>query len=52
MRKINFVVLFFLCNDLLHGQPLTSKQIDSLAERSMKAFDVPGIAVAVIKDGK
>ena len=52
MRKFNFVVLFFLCNGLLHGQPLTSKQIDSLAERSMKAFNVPGIAVAVIKDGK
>jgi CubicO group peptidase (beta-lactamase class C family) len=52
MRKIKFVVLFFLYNGLLHGQPLTSKQIDSLAERSMKAFDVPGIAVAVIKDGK
>jgi CubicO group peptidase (beta-lactamase class C family) len=34
------------------AQPLTSKQIDDLVARSMKAFDVPGIAVAVIKDGK
>jgi len=31
---------------------LSSSQIDTLAERTMKAFDVPGIAVAVIKDGK
>lgn len=34
------------------AQPLTSRQIDSLAERTLKAFDVPGIAVCVIKDGK
>lgn len=35
-----------------HAQPLTSKQIDTLTERTLKAFDVPGIAVCVIKDGK
>jgi CubicO group peptidase (beta-lactamase class C family) len=52
MRKLNLVVLIFLFNGLLHGQPLSGKQIDSLVERSMKAFNVPGIAVAVIKDGK
>lgn len=32
--------------------PITSAQIDALAERAMQAFDVPGIAVAVIKDDK
>ena len=36
----------------LWGQGLSEGAIDSLAERSRKAFDVPGIAVAVIKDGK
>jgi CubicO group peptidase (beta-lactamase class C family) len=36
----------------LFSQQLSSSQIDTLVERSMKAFDVPGIAVAVIKDGK
>ena len=35
-----------------HSQELSSKDIDNLVERSMKAFDVPGIAVAVVKDGK
>ncbi len=44
---------FLLCIGFtVAGQPLTSKSIDSLAERSMKAFHVPGMAVAVIKDGK
>ena len=33
-------------------QPLTSPQIDALVQRSMTTFDVPGMAVAVIKDNK
>jgi CubicO group peptidase (beta-lactamase class C family) len=37
---------------ILAGQVITSQQIDAVAERTLKAFDVPGIAVAVIKDGK
>ncbi len=34
------------------SQPLSNSQIDSLVLRSMRTFDVPGMAVAVIKDGK
>lgn len=34
------------------GQPISSHQIDSVVELTMKTFDVPGIAVAVVKDGK
>lgn len=34
------------------SQALTESQIDALVERSIKAFDVPGISVGVIKDGK
>ena len=34
------------------SQPLNSKQIDSLAELTLKTFNVPGIAVGVVKDGK
>ncbi|MEJ7559980.1 MAG: serine hydrolase [Pedobacter sp.] len=36
----------------LNAQVLTSKQIDSVAEKTLSTFNVPGIAVAVIKDGK
>lgn len=32
--------------------PMSTQAIDSLVERSLRAFHVPGIAVAVIKDGK
>lgn len=36
----------------LSAQVLTSKQIDSVAEQTLRTFNVPGVAVAVIKDGK
>ena len=52
MKKIIIAFILFTANIISYSQPLTSKEIDDLTERSMKAFDVPGIAVAVIKDGK
>ncbi len=33
-------------------QVITSAQIDSVVELTLKTFDVPGIAVAVVKDGQ
>jgi len=35
----------------VHAQ-MSEKKIDQLVENTIKTFDVPGIAVAVIKDGK
>lgn len=43
--------LFIFCVSL-QGQVLSSAQIDSLVQQTMKTFDVPGMAVAVLKDGK
>jgi CubicO group peptidase (beta-lactamase class C family) len=34
------------------AQPITATTIDSLVIRTLKTFDVPGIAVCIIKDGK
>ncbi len=47
-----YVLLFILISERLIAQPLSSRQIDSLAEKTLKTFNVPGIAVAVVKDGK
>jgi CubicO group peptidase (beta-lactamase class C family) len=44
------ILLFTACQ--LRAQVITSPQIDSLVELTLKTFDVPGIAVAVVKDGK
>lgn len=45
-------LLIILSVVVLQGQGLSSRSIDSLVERARKAFDVPGMAVAIIKDGK
>ncbi|GAA4450857.1 serine hydrolase [Nibrella saemangeumensis] len=34
------------------AQVITSPQIDALVQRTLTTFDVPGIAVAVVKDGQ
>ena len=52
MKIFLLASLFMMFGTSLFSQQLTSSQIDTLAERAMKAFDVPGIAVAIIKDGK
>ena len=52
MKKLLYIVFLWLCSIAGQAQPLTSSAIDSLVERSLKAFDVPGISVGIIKDGK
>ena len=52
MRKCILFVLLVTITAAAYCQPMSSKAIDTLVERSMKAFNVPGIAVAIIKDGK
>ncbi len=47
-----FLVALFFSDLKLNAQTLSSKQIDSVAEQTLRTFDVPGVAVAVIKDGK
>lgn len=53
MKKV-CIILVILFGGIFSGfsQPLTATEIDRLAERTMKTFQVPGMAVAVIKDGK
>ncbi len=51
MRKLISLSLLFCLSITLFGQ-VNSTGIDSLVERTLKAFDVPGIAVGIIKDGK
>lgn len=52
MKSILSLISFVFICSISIAQPLTEKQIDSLVERSLKAFNVPGIAVGIVKDGK
>jgi len=44
-----FLILSYIA---VNAQIITSNEIDSLVEITMKTFDVPGIAVAIVKDDK
>ena len=44
------IVLFSHC--IVTAQVMSTSQVDSLVERTLKTFDVPGIAVAIVKDDK
>ncbi|MES2591909.1 MAG: serine hydrolase [Bacteroidota bacterium] len=50
MKKL-FLLSFLIISISLNAQ-LTTTEIDSLVQKTLRTFDVPGIAVAVIKDGK
>ncbi|MEO8712464.1 MAG: serine hydrolase [Parafilimonas sp.] len=56
MKKISlFVLIFFLGiiipNVSAHAQ-ISSSQIDTLVQNALKKFDVAGVALAIVKDGK
>jgi len=51
--KLKITTVLLLCLVIqVQAQVLSSKQIDSLVEKTLTTFNVPGIAVSVIKDGK
>lgn len=49
---LSFSFFFILLNSSFYCQGLNGSQIDSLVQKTMITFDVPGMAVAVLKDGK
>jgi len=49
MKKTLF--LFLLASGISTAQ-ITTPQVDALVERTLQTFEVPGIAVAIVKDGK
>jgi len=50
-RSVSLIFVLALAASV-SGQPLSEKKIDRLTERVMKEFNVPGIAVAVVKDNR
>lgn len=52
MKRALTLVFSFLILFNAFSQPVTSTEIDSIVSETMKVFNVPGIAVAVIKDDR
>ena len=50
--KKTLVATLFLIFSLTTFAQMTEAQLDDVVERTRKAFNVPGIAVGIIKDGK
>ncbi|WP_281298451.1 serine hydrolase [Flavobacterium limnophilum] len=48
-KLIALLLLFIACNSFAQ---ISEKQVDELVENTLKSFNVPGIAVAIVKDGK
>lgn len=48
--KITIIYAFFMCLSL--QAQIEEKQLDKLVEKSLTTFDVPGISVGILKDGK
>ena len=46
------ILLALLLSTFSINAQITEKEVDVLVENTMKAFNVPGIAVGIIKDGK
>ena len=51
MRK-NILALLLIAFSATTFAQISSQQVDELVNRTLKTFNVPGIAVAIVKDGK
>jgi CubicO group peptidase (beta-lactamase class C family) len=52
LNRLIPLAFLFLVTVSVSSQTITSREIDSLVEKTLKTFDVPGIAVAIVKDDK
>ena len=57
MKAVGLVIpllwsTFVSCAQFVKAQAITAPQIDALVQRTLTTFDVPGMAVAIVKDGK
>ena len=52
MKKFTIILLVLAISHTGIYAQISSKQVDELVEKTLKTFNVPGIAVAIVKDGK
>ena len=52
LRAISFTLLLFIGSVFTHAQPAPLAGFDDYVNKSIKDWDVPGVAIAIIKDDK
>lgn len=50
--NFRLLLLLFVLTGFTVSAQITEPEVDALVERTLKTFDVPGIAVGIVKDGK
>lgn len=50
--SITFLVYILCCGSIAHSIDVSENDLDGFVEKAMKAFDIPGVAVGIIKDGE
>jgi CubicO group peptidase (beta-lactamase class C family) len=52
MKKFSFSLLALLAFNIHSFAQISDQEVDNVVNRALNAFNVPGIAVAIVKDGK
>lgn len=52
MKKIAFIALLFFSGSTLSAQQIEESTVDSLVQQTLSTFNVPGIAVGIVKDNQ
>jgi CubicO group peptidase (beta-lactamase class C family) len=52
MKKFSISLLVLLAFSIHSSAQITEQEVDNLVNRTLTTFNVPGIAVAIVKDGK
>jgi len=52
MKKMKFITFLLLLVSLSLTAQIQEKKLDKLIKNTLKTFDVPGISVGIVKDGK
>lgn len=52
LRSFSVLILVMVCAQILPAQTASPSDLDTYVARVLKAFEVPGLSVAIVKDGK
>src|SRR6266446_7983851 len=52
LRSFSVLIFVMVCVQILRAQTAPPSALDSFVARVLKTFEVPGLAVAIVKDGK
>jgi len=52
LRSFSVLIFVMVCVQILPAQTAPPADLDSFVAKALKTFEVPGLSVAIVKDGK